>query len=522
VLPGKTYKPEDLLRIAWRRKWLIVVPFVVATICTVVVSHRLPKRYRSETVILVIPQGVPDSYVRSTVTSHIEDRLTSLRQQILSRPRLEGIIQEFDLYHDLRKRKVMDDVVEQMRVDVDVKVERGDAFRISYISDSPSAAQQVTERLASLFINENLRDREVQADGTNQFLDSQLEEARQRLLEHEKKVEAYQKTYAGQLPNQVQGNLQAIQSTQMQLQALSESINRDQDRKLLLERQISELQTPVPDAVAAPPGTDLAPTATAAQQLEAAQARLRVMELHFKPEHPDVKAAKALIRDLEAKAQAEAAAISASPAAAAPRPVSAAELARQTRLRDLKDDLKNLDAQLAAKRQNEKQLNATISAYQAKIDAVPTREAELTELTRDYSTLQNAYTSLLAKRQDSKIAANLERNQRGEQFRVLDPARVPEKPASPDLMKIDIAGAALGLFIGLGIVALLEYLDSTFKKEEEIRQVLQLPVLALVPMMESEREHRAHRRRLKLVSLAAAMVVISGAVAVVLWKLQVG
>src|SRR5687767_9507320 len=225
MLPGKKYTPEEIARIAWRGKWLIVIPFVVATISAVLISDRLPRLYRSETVILVIPQGVPESFVRTTVTTRIEGRLTSLREQILSRSRLEPIVGELDLYADLRKGMVMEDVVDRMRRDIDVKVERGDAFRISYLSDSPVSAQQVTERLASMFINENLRDREMQAESTNQFLDSQLEEARHRLQEHERKVAAYQKAYSGELPNQVQGNLQAIQSAQLQLQALTESIN---------------------------------------------------------------------------------------------------------------------------------------------------------------------------------------------------------------------------------------------------------------------------------------------------------
>lgn len=521
MLPGKKYTPEEIARIAWRGKWLILIPFLVVTMSAVVMSHRLPKRYRSETVIMVIPQGVPESFVRSTITTRIEDRLNSLREQILSRSRLERIIRDFDLYADLRKVTVMEEIVERMRNDIDVKVERGDAFRISYLSDRPRAAQQVTERLASLFIEENLRDREVQADSTNQFLDSQLEEARRRLQEHERKLAAYEKTYAGQLPTQVQGNLQGIQNAQLQYQALTESINRDQDRKLLLERQISDLQNPATDATVSVTVAAAVPAiATVADQLKAAQDRLQLLELHLKPEHPDVKAAKTVIRDLAAKVEAQPVTPPPSNAGSPARPVSAAERAREARLHELRAELNNLDTQLAGKRRTEAQLNATIASYQAKIDAVPSRAAELTELTRDYATEQNAYTSLLAKRQDSKISANLERNQRGEQFRVLDAARVPERPASPNVMKINVVGALLGLALGLGIVALLEYLDSTFKTENEIRRVLDLPVLALVPMMASEQEQRARRARLKLVALAASLVLLSGAVAVVLWKLQ--
>jgi uncharacterized protein involved in exopolysaccharide biosynthesis len=437
VLPGKTYTPEEILGIAWRRKWLIAVPFVVATVCTVIVASRLPKRYQSETVILVVPQRVPESFVRSTVTNRIEDRLPSLREQILSRTRLERVITQFGLYSELQKKAVMEDVVEAMRRDIDIKVERGDSFRISYINEIPETAQQVTERLASLFIQENVRDRTVQAEGTNQFLDAQMEEARAKLLDHEKKLEEYQRRYAGELPNQVAG--------------------------------------------------------------------------------PDVRAQKATIRELEAKLQAENAN---RPPASDSKPLTLAEASRQKRVRDLNSEIQNLDTQLDRKHAQERQLDGDIASYQAKVNAAPTREAELKELNRDYETLQNTYTSFLSKRQDAKVAANLERTQSGEQFRVLDPARVPERPYSPKIMKIDIAGALLGLAIGVGIVGLLEYRDSTFKTGAEVQQLLQLPVLALVPMMASEMERRDRQRRGKLVALAVAVIIVSSAVAVLFWKIQ--
>lgn len=517
MLPGKSYTPEELLRIAWRRKWIIAVPFVVAAACTAVIANRLPKRYQSETVILVVPQRVPESYVRSTVTNRIEDRLPSLREQILSRTRLERVINEFELYAELQKKAVMEDVVETMRRDIDIKVERGDSFRISYINDVPKIAQRVTERLASLFIQENVRDRTVQAEGTNQFLDTQMEEARAKLLDHEKKLEEYQKRYAGELPNQVAGNMQAIQSLQLQLQAVRESIDRDRDRRLVLERQIGDLQVAPDPTVASPGNADGAAGGSTGQQLEAAQARLRALEMRYTPEHPDVRAQKATIRELEAKLQGENAG---RPLASESKPVTLAEAGRQKRSRDLNAEVQNLDTQLDRKHAQERQLEDQIASYQAKVNAAPTREAELKELNRDYETLQNTYTSFLSKREDAKVAANLERTQSGEQFRVLDQARVPERPYSPKIVKIDIFGALLGLGIGLGLVALLEYRDTTFKTEKEIEQLLKLPVLALVPMMASEVELRARRRRGKLVALALGVIAVSSAAAVLLWKLQ--
>ena len=242
MLPGKAYKPEDILQILQRRIWILLVPFAVISAAVATWVHFLPDQYRSETVVLVVPQRISEAYVRPTVTGRIEDRLQSLAQQIMSRTRLERIIQDFNLYADDRKTGIMEDVVEQMRRDITLGVVRGDAFRISYQGDNPRTVMRVAERLAALFIEENLRDREVLAEGTNQFLEAQLEDARRRLVEHEKKLEDYRRAHAGQLPSQLDSNLQVLQSAQMQVQAVTESINRDRDRQLALERQIADLE----------------------------------------------------------------------------------------------------------------------------------------------------------------------------------------------------------------------------------------------------------------------------------------
>jgi uncharacterized protein involved in exopolysaccharide biosynthesis len=242
MIPGKTYTSADFLSILWRRKWLILVPFVLSSIGTYVVVKRLPNRYRSQTMILVVPQRVPDSYVRSTVTAPIGDRLRLISEQILSRSRLERVIQDFSLYVEERKTLPMEDVLERMRRDIAVETVKGDAFTVSYTCGEAPVAKRITERLASMFIEENVRDRVVLADGTSQFLESQLEDARLRLIEHEKKLESYRQRYDGELPSQLAANLQVVHNAETQVLALGESINRDRDRKLLQERLLADVQ----------------------------------------------------------------------------------------------------------------------------------------------------------------------------------------------------------------------------------------------------------------------------------------
>ncbi|HEY3883777.1 MAG TPA: GNVR domain-containing protein, partial [Vicinamibacterales bacterium] len=383
-------------------------------------------------------------------------------------------------------------------------------------------AMQVTERLASLFIDESLRDREVLAEGTNQFLDAQLEDARRQLVEHEKKVEEYRKKYDGQLPDQEQSNLQQIQSAEMQLQNATEALSRDRDQAVILDRQITDLTADGAISAASAPAplpvesTGTAPAgATAAQQLALARAQLQQLETRLKPEHPDVVHMKRVVADLEKSVAAEA---HDQPAAAAP-PMSAADRTRVQRLSELRLERERVTLSMSNRDGEIKRLQSLIADYQARVAAAPTREADLVGLTRDYDTLQKSYSTLLAKSQDSQIAANLERRQIGEQFKVLDAARLPEKPVSPNRPLLDGAGAFAALLIGVGLVALLEYRDTSLKTEGDVGMTLRLPVLGTVPTFVTAAERTRHRRRTILASAATVLVVLATTAAVV-WKLR--
>ncbi len=518
MIPGKTYTLEDFLRIAWRRKWVILMPFVVASMATYVIVKRLPNRYQSKTLILVVPQRVPDSYVHSTVSAPIEDRLRSMKEEILSRSRLERIVEDFDLYTNERRRSTMEDVVEKMRREIVVDTVKGDSFTVSYIAGDARVAMRVTERLASMFIEESLRDRVVLAEGTNQFLESQLEDARQRLVAHEKKLEVYRERYAGELPTQLQSNLQIEHSAETQLQSIIESINRDRDRKLLQERLLADAQSTESATPAASPAAAASGGTSAVEQLTAARTTLRDLELRLKPAHPDIARARRTVHDLELKVAAEAAKPD-TKLSAAPE-LTAAQIVQRNRTRELRLEIQNLDEQIIRKQAEQRRLEAVMATYQHRIAAVPTHESELTELMRDYQTLQKSYESLLSKKEDSKISANLERRQIGEQFKILDPAREPERPVSPQRMQLDLMGAALGLALGLGLAALLEYLDSSLKTEEDVVQALMLPVLALIPLMTTSAEDHSQRRRKRLLSCVAAGLMLTMAVAAAAWKLD--
>ena len=520
MVPGRKFTPDEIVSIVLRRKWLIVLPFAVGIIGSQFAVRRLPHVYRSETLIQVIPQQIPESIVKSPVTAKLDERLPSISEQILSRSRLERIITDFDLYPKERARQVMEDVIVRMRADIKGPTLVGkESFRLSYVSKDAVIAQKVTERLASLYIEENRRDRQDQAEDTNQFLETQLADAKRRLVETEKRLADYQRAHAGQLPEQLPTNLQAIQNAQMQLQSISEALNHARERRLLLERQLADAQT-LPAAAVVPEGaaTQAGPP-TSAQQLQAARARLEALKLQYTPDHPDVRALERTITDLEARVAEDARRPSQPTAMAAASP---AEATRQKRIREYAADIEVIDHQIAANQAEESNLKKTIASYQANVDAVPTRQAELVELTRDYNTVNTAYNTLLTKQEDSKLAANLEHREGGEQFRILDAASLPERPYNHYLrIGVAVGGALGGLLLGLALIGLVEYVDSSFKTEDDVVRVLSLPVLALVPSLLSEDERRSlQRKKVAGLGLAAIVTILSSVTALALWRMQ--
>jgi len=535
VLPGKKYRPEDILGILWRRKWLILGCFLPALLAAVVVSRLLPAAYESEALVLVVPQRIPEKFVSPTVTTDIADRIRTISQQILSRTRLERIIEEFDLYPEQRRRGIMQDVVDNMRsndITVDIPRQRGrrsedagTSFRLAFRTGDPRKAMQVTERLASVFIEENLRDREVLAEGADQFLESQLEEARQQLLTVEKQLEEYKRRHANQLPTQQPTNLQVMQHAESQLQQLQEAQRDDRNRLLGLDRLIAEAQLQASAPAAAPSsgeGENAPDTRSAADRLESARKTLSQLELRYKPEHPDVVRLKRTIQDLEKQASAEAVQQPLGGGSTVTRPLSANEVQRRTRLAQLDAEKVEVSSRLAQREAEERRLRAQIAEYRTRVEAAPTRELELVALTRDYDTLKSRYAALLSKREDARIAANLERRQIGEQFKLIEPPRIPERPVSPNRPLIWLLGAAAGLGLALGLTALLEYRESSFRTEEDITTALALPVLALIPRMDTASERARLRRRRRLASVAALVVAmtIAGA-ALIAWRFGV-
>jgi polysaccharide chain length determinant protein (PEP-CTERM system associated) len=520
MLPGRKYTPDYILTLLWQGRRFLLIPAALGLVGALMVSRTYVPKYTADTLIQILPQRVPDSFVKSTVTTNVDDRLKSIKQQIMSRTQLESVVREFDLYPELRGQSV-DRAVTAVRNSIAIEPvterpgrrrdnEQIDAFTVAFSYSDPAVAVRVTESLANWFTLENSRIRSSQAESTNEFLEAQLAELRGRLQTAEDKVKAFQMAHAAALPTQQPANLSLLQSTQMQIQSLSQTLQADRDRRTMLESMLNAAvqedaaaqSAPPPPAPNGQPGT-LA--GTARQQLEQARANLAQLELRLKPEHPDVARARRQIRDLEVKAEAEGRAGNGTAPTVALSPL---DQQRRERIRQYRAEIAQLTSQIGFKESEDRRLRGLISQYEGRIQAVPGLEAEYTALTRDYAALQTQYQQLNQRSEESKISRNLESRQQAEQFRVLDKASVTGTPMSMARLQTNMAGLVLGLVIGLGLIAGNEVLRALFKSEADVVGALSLPVLAVVPYVPTAREKSAATRRQRLLWMADAGVAV--------------
>jgi uncharacterized protein involved in exopolysaccharide biosynthesis len=309
MLPGKIYKPEEFIHIFRKRIWVVAVPWALIAAGTAGVARFLPDEYRSQAIIQVVPQRVPDAIMKASTTASLTDRLRATEATILSRTRLEHLVKEFNLYPEQQKNEIMEDIVSRMRRDIKTAPLKGDVFQVQYIGRNPVTVMKVTERLASLFLEESLKDGQRRAEGTSSFVEAEVEEKHRQLLEMESKLTQFKLQNSGELPTQVGGNMAALGSLQSQAQQNSTSLNQDNSRRMQLERIIADLESQ-PDTVVTATGGSPDPstmTGSAAQKLAAAEAQLNtVIASGKKPTSVDYMRAERLVARFKKEADAEA------------------------------------------------------------------------------------------------------------------------------------------------------------------------------------------------------------------------
>lgn len=500
----KPFDIHDYLAIGLRRKWYIVIPLIASILISFGVYKYLPKVYKSTTLILVQPQGIPENYIRPTVTDTVASRLNTISQEILSRTRLERVIQEFNLYANIRKSLSLEEITEIMRNAIEVKVQepRRDAtansFSVSYEGENPKTVMTVTNKLASLFIEENLRVRESRAEGTSEFLIKELEGMGEGLKRKEHDIRNFKERTMGQLPQQLDANLRILDRLQQQIKTTNESLRAAEDRSMVIQNQIELLRKREPTQIVRVGSQgDISVDrgeVSVITQLNNLKRELALAQSKYKETHPDVVDLKKKIADLEPKVKELAGKKGqAGEGETTERDLPPPILDRETQrlLTQYGEQYHTVTLEAKRLREEEKELKQQVAFYQRRIEDTPKREQELIILTRDYDHLRSNYQSLLDKKIQAQMAENLERKQQGEQFKILDPARVPEKPFKPNRDKILLMGAVIGLAAGLGLAWFREWMDQSFHKASDVEDYLGVSVLAAIPNLREEEKKAA-------------------------------
>ncbi|MFX0200782.1 MAG: GumC family protein [Candidatus Hodarchaeota archaeon] len=487
---------QDYVEMALRRKWWIIIPFVVCIGLSFGVYKKLPKIYRATTTILVVPPEVPENYIAPTVKSTASEGLNTLRQQILSRTRLENVIRELNLYSDMTNKKTMEEIVEVMKKAIYIEVQRvagPDTFAISYFGRDPRTVMLVTNRLASLFIEENLTAREKQAATTSIFLERELFSVEAKLKNKESQIRTIKESYMGELPEQLSVNLSILKSLQDQLESVNQRIKLTEEMRLMLQNQLSQLSTLGTDVVASNVGSESVEESYLDSRLTQLKEELSQLLSVYTAKHPDVIALRDRIARLEKDTAPQEGnnILLQGDVNASSGPEVNPPILNPFSIQ-LEEQINQMGAEIAKLKAERESLDKKVALYQNRVENTPKREQELAGLTRDLKLLQDYYTSLRNKLFQAKMAENLERRQKGEQFKILDHARMPEKPFKPNPKKIMLVGVLLGLVLGGGLGYMKETMDRSFHKIEEIEDFLELPVIATIPRIETKkREKRA-------------------------------
>jgi polysaccharide chain length determinant protein (PEP-CTERM system associated) len=492
INPAKNFTLDEYLEILRRRMWYIIIPFVLVMAGASIYAIIAPREYKASTLVLVSPQSVPEDLVHATVTSRVEERLQSIAQEVMSRTRLETIMTEFRLYEKERKNLSKEEVVELMRKNIQVELptkkdERG-SFAISFINDNPNTAMAVANRLSSLFIEENLKIREQQASGTTEFLTNELAASKAKLDQMEASVTQYKRRFMGGLPEQRDTNLKILDQMQNQNQRISESIRAAEDRKLFIQKQLTDMDMPASMPVAAGSGKDsqssIKPSLTQKDAGSAVAAdtggtyetkkdklkrELEDLRTKYTDNHPDVLAMKKKLADLEKN-----------------KYTYDNDIKSDPRYKELKNQLMITSLEIKRLHDESASVSAQINKYMGRVEQTPAREQDMAAMLREYESTKVAYETLMKKSQGAEQAENLEKRQKGEQFKIIDPARVPEEPFSPNIPKILLISLFAGLAGGMALAFIREQMDRSFHDAADVELSLGIKVLATIPKIEEK------------------------------------
>lgn len=463
-----------------RHRWLALAAFLIPFSGAAVLAMSLPGLYRATATVLVQRDQDAVSAGVAAQPADVEIRLQTIREEILSRQRLDAMVLKFGLYPELGRQTPREAIIDRMRKDIQIQLKGSEqgaapagtiAFSLSFRGADRTLTASVANSLAKSYVDENLKIRGRQARGNADALKARLSEARARLDELETGIGRYQAVHNGELPQQLMVNLARIQQIETQLQLNREGRLRAMDRRNMVASQIADPRHA---------GSSGSPE-TVAARLAILRQELSDLETTYSDKYPDVARLKTEISALESRQK------NVSPDTAARRPKSAPASAD--------DDMQTFESE-------DDRLRRELSAYSARVDRAPQREQEFAQLSRDYSTTKELYSSLLKKYQEAKIADDLERDSNGGQLRILDSAIAPRAPYAPNRSRLMLFGFMVSFAFAVGMVVLAERIDTSFHTVDDLRSFTRVPVLVSIPPLRTRAAEWRSRRRFAWMALA--------------------
>lgn len=472
-----------------RRKWLVLGSIMAGIAIATTLCVVLPKSYRSSTLILIENQKIPEDYVKGIGGANVEQRLTMIQQQVMSRTILSQIMDEYHLYERQVEREGIEAAIEALRKMIKVETvgtlgssgKSVEAIALSFAHEEPMTAMKVTEKLASLFIEENVKVREQLVTGVSVFLEQELFEAKKALETQEEAISKYRTRHMGQLPEQMETNLRTLDRLQMELTSTDDLIHGQTDRLHRVETLIKEHEVSG-GTVANPDNPKTVSTAMdpLVARLHELERRLISLRAEWKETYPDIADTKQEIEDVKAQL-AERSNAQVTDKEGESASTNNSSKAHDPYLRELLTQKNDLRADLSALTDRRARLVEQIKNTDRRVELIPSREQELMILLRDYENRKKNYQALLDKRLNAHVAENLEKRQQGEQFRVLDEANLPQNPEKPNRPVIMLLGLMGGCGLGVGFAVGLDLLNPTFRRREEVEILPGIHVLATVP-----------------------------------------
>ncbi|WP_223512793.1 GumC family protein [Pseudomonas sp. GL-B-19] len=487
---------NDYIAIIKHRAVLVVVSIAAILAVSVLVAISIPPVYESSSTILVESQQISPDLVAANNNTFADERIEVIRQRVMTREHLQEIIDKYNLFSSQSQQSSVTEKIDEMRNAIAVSLVsaavkgRGEvtiAFRVSFEHRQPEIANKVANELATLFLDENIRQRTERASETTEFLTQEADKLRVELETLENRLADFKQAHSNALPEHQKLRMDMLSRAETELKEV------DRDYKAAREElRFNELEVSAASAgVASKPGAYGA-AAEKPQDLGSLKAEYTRLLSIYTQAHPDVRAVKRKIAALEVAQGTGAGAVS---------PVSLDVAKAQARVAASEARIKSLADQ-------KREILGKIEAYEAQILETPQVERGMVTLMRDHENARKKYEEIRTKEMGAKISESLEQENKAERFVLLESPLMPEKPVRPNRKKVVAMGFLLAP-VGTGaLVMLLEMLNQRVRGVEALASVLGRRVLGTIPYIHTKAE-LAHRKRLRRFLILCGFVLIA-------------